>query len=123
MTKLHQTEKQPQRGEISSLGCSVAKPLVRNARLGFVLAAEPAEEASLFRQNPVPFGFAFSRLTNSKATNYPFHCRFAYIWTMNYQDYLEIRPDKRFGKPCFIISGNDLQGRKEHVISYACFFD
>ena len=60
MTKLHQTEKQPQRGVISSQGCSVAKPLVRNAHLGCVLAAEMVEEASLFRQNPVLFGFAFS---------------------------------------------------------------
>ena len=25
---------------------------------------------------------------------------FGYIRDMNYQDYIEIRPDKRFGKPC-----------------------
>uniref|UniRef100_UPI003743D924 DUF433 domain-containing protein n=1 Tax=Cyclobacterium roseum TaxID=2666137 RepID=UPI003743D924 len=25
---------------------------------------------------------------------------FAYIWNMNYQEYIEIRSDKRFGKPC-----------------------
>lgn len=26
--------------------------------------------------------------------------KISYIWIMNYQEYIEIRPDKRFGKPC-----------------------
>lgn len=30
----------------------------------------------------------------------PLHTKFSYIRFMTYQDYIEIRADKRFGKPC-----------------------
>jgi hypothetical protein len=50
-----------------------------NEHLCCVLATGSVEEASLSRQNPVLVGSAFSRLRNSKSTNYPFSFGFAYI--------------------------------------------
>ena len=40
------------------------------------------------------------RKASDRYRSYPRAKSFLYIWNMNYQEFIEIRTDKRFGKPC-----------------------